>query len=72
MEPIDNAGPQLLSGAIGIKQDDGTTYALLDKTGGQAPTNLVGVRIEVTGELITPQTPYKSAGTITVISIKPL
>ena len=69
LEPTNASGPQVMSCAAGIKQDDGTSYALADSSGSNAGSILSGKRIQVTGLLTRPATNYKSSGTIQVQSM---
>lgn len=72
LEHKDTSGPQITSCAIGIKQDDGISYALNSddpSTTGSIPT---GTRVQVTGTLTEQSTQYDSAGVIHVTSFKKL
>jgi hypothetical protein len=72
LTPKDTSGPQTTSCAIGMKQDDGTSYALNaddPTTTGSIPT---GSRVQVTGTLSQQTTQYTIAGIIHVISIQRL
>lgn len=74
LEPAKTTGPHIQSCAIGLKQDNGTYYALQDKTGGTLPTAAMAgnMPIEVTGTLTAGPTDYRTDGTIQFSSFRSL
>jgi hypothetical protein len=72
LEPKDKTGPHITSCAIGIKQDDGTSYALGsdDPTlTGSIPT---GQQVRVTGTFTEQTSTYDAKGLIHVTSVEKL
>jgi hypothetical protein len=70
LKPKSTAGQQVTSCAIGIKGDNGQSYALSSSdpaTTGSLPT---GQRVEVRGSLQQQITPYAAEGVIKVSSIQ--
>jgi hypothetical protein len=72
LTPSDNTGTQASSCAVGLQQDNGSSYAL--SSDNSDTSNLsTGQRVEVTGVVVDPQQEkYQTEGTIKVESVKPL
>jgi hypothetical protein len=66
------SGPEVASCAMGIKQDDGKSYALYSSDPSTTGSLKGGSKIKVTGTLDTKPAAYEMAGTITVTSIEAL
>lgn len=70
LDPKDNTGAQDLSCAVGIKEDEGKSYALYSPQNMGIIAALSGKKLTVEGTLQKNQTKYQSEGTITVISVR--
>lgn len=71
LEPKDKAAVQDLSCAIGLKADDGKSYAL----GANDPSSIsmpTGQRVVVSGSLTEQESKYDSEGVIVVATVKQL
>ena len=72
LEFRDKNGPHILSCAIGMKQDDGTSFGLRSEDStltGSIPT---GQRVRITGTFTQQSSEYDSIGVIAVSSIEKL
>lgn len=72
LEPKDKTGVHDMSCAVGIKQDDGTSYALSHQDPSVTGSLPTGQRVKVTGTLTKQASTYDIVGAIKVSSIERL
>jgi hypothetical protein len=72
LTPKDTSGPQVLSCAIGLTQDNGKSYALHSRDPSVTGSIPTGQKVQISGTFTPQQTKYNSEGTINVTSVERL
>jgi len=72
LQPKDGEGPHTLECALGVKQDDGVSYALQHQDPSLIGSIPTGQAVKITGKFTTQDSKYAIAGLINVTSVERL